>query len=220
MSSSPKDFVQLQYQQPLNSYHGTINPPYEFENFAPRIKDWKFETSSEAKPTEQPVIPAGGLYKYPDAFKEKPGKNGNDDDFGLDFKDSKDTSVKKRHNPWKKILNLVTALIPVGIIISALTPNIVTLEDTGNYPHFPSRVSRRSDESVNELPPISEQCKRRLLCELHSDANFVRDSRPHRANLCYKIHCSDPQALSKLLRWLLLRNQRQHALHDRRGYIT
>ncbi|CAH2090639.1 unnamed protein product [Euphydryas editha] len=221
--SSPKDFFQLEYKRPANAYHDTIDTPYKFENLSPRIKDWKFESDLEAKPTEQSptAIPAGGLYKFPDAFKEKPGTNGDGDDFGLDFKDSKDTSIKKRNNPWKKLLNFVTALIPVGIIISALTPGIITLENIDNNPHFPSRVSRRSDESVNELPPISEQCKRRLLCELHSDGNFIHNTPPHRPNLCYKIQCSDPQALSKLLRWLFNRNQRQrHAFHDRRDFIT
>lgn len=40
-------------------------------------------------------VPAGGLYKYSDPFKEKPGNNG--EDFGLEFNnDAKENAVKKR----------------------------------------------------------------------------------------------------------------------------
>ncbi|XP_046968233.1 uncharacterized protein LOC124535877 [Vanessa cardui] len=219
--SSPRDFFPLNYKQPVNSYNVAINSPYKFEHLLPRTKDWKFETGLETKPTmEAPtMIPAGGLYKLPDAFKEKPGSDGDDDDFGLDFKDSKDTSLKKRSNPWKKILNLITALVPVGIIISALTPSIITLESTDNNPHFPSRISRRSEESLAELPSVSERCKRRLLCELHSNGNYMRDTSPRRQNLCYKIPCNDPQALNKVLSWLFQHHDSRghhYAIHDRR----
>ncbi|XP_050344596.1 uncharacterized protein LOC126769721 [Nymphalis io] len=224
--SSPRDLFPLNYKRPVNAYYDAIGSPYKFEHILPRTKDWKFETGLETKPTmEAPLmIPAGGLYKLPDAFKDKPSSDGDDDDFGLDFKDSKDTSLKKRFNPWKKILNFVTALVPVGIIISALTPSIITLESADNNPRFPSRISRRSGESVAELPSISERCKRRLLCELHSNTNYIRDtSAPNRQNLCYKIPCNDPQALSKVLRWLLQHHDsrgHRHTLHDRRGFIT
>nr|XP_026490310.1 uncharacterized protein LOC113396545 [Vanessa tameamea] len=224
--SSPRHFFPLDYKQPVTSYNVAIDSPYKFEHILPRTKDWKFETGLEIKPTmEAPVmIPAGGLYKLPDAFKEKPGSDGDDDNFGLDFEDSKDAALKKRSNPWKKILNLITALVPVGIIISALTPSIITLESADNNPRFPSRISRRSEESVAELPSISERCKRRLLCELHSNGNYMRiSSSLHRPNLCYKIPCNDPQALSKVLSWLFQHHgSRGHhyALHDRRGFIT
>ncbi|XP_064073243.1 uncharacterized protein LOC113396545 isoform X2 [Vanessa tameamea] len=185
--SSPRYFFPLDYKQPVSSYNVAIDSPYKFEHILPRTKDWKFETGLEIKPTmEAPVmIPAGGLYKLPDAFKEKPGSDGDDDNFGLDFEDSKDAALKKR---------------------------------------FPSRISRRSEESVAELPSISERCKRRLLCELHSNGNYMRiSSSLHRPNLCYKIPCNDPQALSKVLSWLFQHHgSRGHhyALHDRRGFIT
>ncbi|CAH0727274.1 unnamed protein product, partial [Brenthis ino] len=80
------------------------------------------------------------------------------------------------------------------------------------------------DDSAADLPPISERCKRRLLCELHSDANYIRDiNTPHRPKHCYKILCDDTHALSKVLRWLLSRNAHRRLrpnIQDRRGRIT
>lgn len=35
-----------------------------------------------------------------------------------------------RGNPWEGILRMLTAFIPVGLIISALTPSIITIENT------------------------------------------------------------------------------------------
>lgn len=73
---------------------------YKFQNTGPsKVKEGKFKTETEV--TEgQEKIPAGGLYKLPDPFKEKPGSDGDDDNFGLDFKDedkgTKENSVKKR----------------------------------------------------------------------------------------------------------------------------
>ncbi|XP_069359852.1 uncharacterized protein [Maniola hyperantus] len=257
--SSPGDFYKLNYK-PL-SYSAPIDTPYKFEkSVSSKDEEWKYSTGVEAKPTAKgPVkIPAGGLYKLPDPFKEKPSSSGDpfkekpssdgdpfkekpsssgdpfkekpssdgdDDNFGLDFKDDekggKENSVKKRGNPWKSLLHLVTALIPVGIILSALTPNLITLDTVDNNHHYPNRFSRRSGDAA-ALPAISETCKRKLLCELHADSNYNIQSR-RRPKHCYKIQCHDPQALSKVLHWLLLYNRSRASHpdeHHRRGYIT
>ncbi|CAH2230225.1 jg7931 [Pararge aegeria aegeria] len=138
-SSPPGDFYKLNYKPPI-SYPNPIDAPYKFENSRSKYKDWKFNSGIDPKlKIEAPAkIPAGGLYKLPDPFKEKPSSDGDDDNFGLDFndeeKDAKENPVKKRGNPWKSFLNLVTALLPVGIILSALTPNIITLESTDINP--------------------------------------------------------------------------------------
>ncbi|CAH0727275.1 unnamed protein product, partial [Brenthis ino] len=132
-TSFPKDFIQLQYKKPLDAYPPHIHSQYNFENNIPSKEH--FETGLEARPTvETPVnIPAGGLYQRPDLFKEKPGTDGDDANFGLEFNDEKNVAIKQRRvNPWKSVLNFVTALIPVGIIISALTPSIITLENVDN----------------------------------------------------------------------------------------
>lgn len=32
-------------------------------------------------------------------------------------------------SPWKKVLHLITAFLPVGILISALTPNVINISN-------------------------------------------------------------------------------------------
>ncbi|CAG9788448.1 unnamed protein product [Diatraea saccharalis] len=105
--------------------------PYKIEsNFFNKAKGNWHHPDLESRPTvEAPVkIPAGGLYRSPDPFKDKPVQS--DDDFGLTFNDLKENNhvgAKKRVNPWKNLLQLATALIPVGLIVSALTPSIITV---------------------------------------------------------------------------------------------
>ncbi|XP_052742207.1 uncharacterized protein LOC112047571 isoform X2 [Bicyclus anynana] len=220
---SPGDFYKLNYKPPI-TYADQIDTPYKFENTVPsRAKDSKYSSRIEPKGNvEAPAkIPAGGLYKLPDPFKEKPSTDSDDDDFGLDFNDeeknTKENPVKKRGNPWKGLLHLATALLPIGIILSALTPNIITLDNTDNDNRYPNRYSRRA--GVVHPPSVSEACRRRLLCELHSEANYSK--RLSGRKQCYKIHCDEPQALSRVLSWLLQHN-REHGRppQDRRGYIT
>ncbi|VVC88770.1 unnamed protein product [Leptidea sinapis] len=156
-NSSPNDVIKTKLRIP---YYPT---PYKYEDV--KLRD-NSHTLLDSKPTaEVPVkIPAGGLYKYPDPFKEKPSSDGGHDDFGLEFdNDSMKNSMKKRQNPWHTLLNLVTALLPVGIIISALTPGLVTLHTTGN--------KQQSVSDVSDLPPVSERCRRRLL--RHASAAVV-----------------------------------------------
>lgn len=76
-----------------------MHHPYKFEENIPGY-NWHYETGLEPRPTvEAPVkIPAGGLYNSPDAFREKPSADGDDENFGLEFKDQKEVAViKKRY---------------------------------------------------------------------------------------------------------------------------
>ncbi|XP_063538667.1 uncharacterized protein LOC134747919 [Cydia strobilella] len=216
--------------------------PYKFQDaILTRAKPRWRPNELESRPTV-PVpaqVPAGGLYKTPDAFKDKPSID-DDEEFGLTFHDEKETLVKKRANPWKSLLHLLTAFIPVGLIISALTPNVVTIHSTGSggpglgpghgpgmgpgirpmgpgvsgIEPLPPRLFRRSDEVLDPLPPpattpppaISEPCRRRLLCELHSEKNYhSQHSVTRRGRACHKLPCDDTDALAHTLHWLLHR---------------
>ncbi|CAG9583455.1 unnamed protein product [Danaus chrysippus] len=217
-TSFEKDFYKLNYKPPLDSYQRPVDNPYPFEDVVPRTEHIKFDTGLEVRPTVQaPVnIPAGGLYKLPETFQGKPNSDSGRQDYGLQFKEQKETSVKNRANPWKGLLHLVTSLLPVGLIVSALTPQVITLESTASGPRFRGRVSRRT-EDVSSLPHISDGCKRRLLCEIHSEQEYMSyERRP-----CYKIRCEDPRSMSRLLNWLLDHHRPgyQPGDHDRRGYI-
>ncbi|KAI5638224.1 hypothetical protein NE865_09170 [Phthorimaea operculella] len=163
--------------------------------------DWRPVSSLDSKPTdESPVrVPAGGLYKHPlpDPFKVKPGTT--DEDFGLEF-DHKEHPVKKRMNPMKNLLHLLTALIPVGIIFSALTPTLITIEPDQSGG---TNVFRRADGSFASIPQISERCRRRLLCELQSEANYRQSGTNRNMKQCNRIRCEDPETLTKTLQWLL-----------------
>lgn len=87
--------------------HKLIHKPKTHEKFPNKFEDailtrakskWRPTPGLESRPTSTiPVqVPAGGLYKKPDAFKDKPGFGGDDEDFGLEFNDEKETFVKKR----------------------------------------------------------------------------------------------------------------------------
>ncbi|RVE46793.1 hypothetical protein evm_008577 [Chilo suppressalis] len=206
LSFSKDQFKSNLHHQDLYRQHNGF--PYKIQSSGfNKVKDNWRPFDLESKPTvEAPMkLPAGGLYRSPDAFKEKPATS--DDDFGLDFNDLKENKhVRKRMNPWKSLLHLVTSLIPVGLIVSALTPSIITVhpaDPANQYSSF-----RRSDAGIDELAPISEACRRRLLCELHSNTNYmVIQTGRRKARQCFKIRCEDPQALSKMLQWLLSQHQ-------------
>ncbi|KAJ8720453.1 hypothetical protein PYW07_012496 [Mythimna separata] len=194
---------------PKEVYYTHQQFPYKFEDtIYTKIKP-TWTDSMESKPTvEVPVrVPAGGLYQSPDAFKEKPHS---EEEYGLEYhEDEKEHAVKKRVNSWHNLLRLVTAFIPVGLIISALTPSIVTIHNVDDNTPPSSLPYRRSDPVLSGGAPISERCRRRLLCELHSERNYVpAQTLPRRAmKHCYKIHCEDTEALWRTLRWLFTYNQ-------------
>ncbi|XP_038212879.1 uncharacterized protein LOC119833078 [Zerene cesonia] len=190
--SSPNDFFKLDYKKPKEY----LDKPYKENSFYKPIKP-----DYDSKPTvEVPMkVPAGSLYKHPGPFKDKPGSDGDGDDFGLVFHSDKEKEVKKYKSPWQGLLNLITALVPVGIIVSALTPNLIELHTVENTP-YGNHFSRRSVGA--SLPRISERCKRRLLCEIHSERNYLRQAN-QRQKHCYKIPCDDPGAMNEVLSWLL-----------------
>ncbi|XP_059045116.1 uncharacterized protein LOC131840917 [Achroia grisella] len=206
--------------------------PYKIENsiltktksnWQPSRPDSSFDDGNlESTPTvESPMrVPAGGLYKSPDAFKNKPNENGDSEDFNLDFNgDVKENpiDVKKRVNPWKNLLHLLTAFIPVGLIISALTPSVINIENTGPGNQFPANIYRRSD-TTRDIAPISESCRRRLLCELHSEKNYAQSHLQRKGKQCYKLQCEDQDAMSKILQWLLSYDRPRHEHHRAKIY--
>ncbi|XP_045537063.1 uncharacterized protein LOC106708421 [Papilio machaon] len=204
-----------------NNHEGYVAFPYKYETYSAVDSSSVWGQSLQSKPTiEAPVrIPAGGLYKLPDVLREKPNSY-EENDYPPDSIDNvKDNSLKKRPNPWKSLLHLVTALLPVGLIVSALTPSILTIEDSSNTQQF-KRVSRGLSESrlspaLPALPAVSEDCKRRLLCEIHSDRHYDPSGRRRRKQ-CRKLRCEDPRALSDMLHWLLTYHRATH--NTDRGY--
>ncbi|CAB3240657.1 unnamed protein product [Arctia plantaginis] len=183
--------------------------PYNYEDSTVKARP-SWQEPMDSKPTvEVPTkLPAGGLYQSPITVKEKPNDS---EGFELDINEEVKThGIKKRGNPWQDILRLVTAFIPVGLIISALTPSVITIHnvDDNRDAGRPGLYRRRSD-AVTDLAPISERCRRRLLCELQSDIHYTPSSFPHRrkAKHCYKIHCDDTEALWRMLRWLFTHKQ-------------
>ncbi|CAH2041223.1 unnamed protein product, partial [Iphiclides podalirius] len=211
--SSPEKKPTLTFfEHPQDEYKQTNRPPedfiafpYKYEKDAHSNAGWS-SYGLQSRPTDEaPVrIPAGGLYRHPSFLKEITNSYGEDEDVSPDTHDAnnlKDISLKKRSNPWKSLLHLVTALLPVGLIVSALTPSIITVQNTGTEQHY-KRLSRSSD--MPTIPSVSEQCKRRLLCEIQSDSNYESNVNPYRRpKHCYKIRCEDPQAVSRVLNWLL-----------------
>ncbi|XP_035437762.2 uncharacterized protein LOC118267721 [Spodoptera frugiperda] len=219
--SSPKE---VYYQHPSHNYipkdiyYTHEEFPYKFEDtiYTKTREGW--QDSLDSKPTvEAPVkVPAGGLYKSPEAFKDKPQSA---EEYGLEYhEEEKEHAIKKRVNPWQNLLRLVTAFIPVGLIISALTPSVITIHNVDDNIKPSSLPYRRSDPGVTNMAPISERCRRRLLCELHSEKNYVPPRTLPRRTMkqCYKIHCEDTDALWKMLRWLFTYNQEPG---DQRGRL-
>ncbi|CAH0625701.1 unnamed protein product [Chrysodeixis includens] len=212
--------------------------PYKFEDTVyTRTKDGWQEVMDSRPTVEAPVkVPAGGFYKSPEAFKDRPHSG---EDVGLQFyEEGKEHGIKKRVNPWQNLLRLVTAFIPVGLIISALTPSLITIQNVNDQPAS-SLPYRRADAGgggpnpgpegaggagsaggarFTSMAPISERCRRRLLCELHSERNYIQQSSAPRRHMkhCYKIHCEDTEALWRTLRWLFTYNQ---AADDHRGRL-
>ncbi|KOC60076.1 hypothetical protein WH47_09216 [Habropoda laboriosa] len=77
--------------------------------------------------------------------------------------------VRKRVSPWKKILRLIGAFLPLGLLIAALTPNVVKVDNTTQ----PSIVL--SKWRVTDLPVEHKQarftdamnvCEERSICDI------------------------------------------------------
>ncbi|XP_037293594.1 uncharacterized protein LOC119189049 [Manduca sexta] len=74
-------------------------------------------------------VPAGGLYKLTDPFKEEAGVISTGD-YNWNVNGDVMESHKKRTSPLKHLLQIITAFLPVGLIISALTPSVITIHNT------------------------------------------------------------------------------------------
>lgn len=97
--SSPKE---VYYQHPSHNYipkdiyYTHEEFPYKFEDtiYTKTREGW--QDSLDSKPTvEAPVkVPAGGLYKSPEAFKDKPQSA---EEYGLEYhEEEKEHAIKKR----------------------------------------------------------------------------------------------------------------------------
>ncbi|CAG9762509.1 unnamed protein product [Ceutorhynchus assimilis] len=97
------------------------------------------------------------------------------------------------YNPWKKILKLFATFIPIGLLISALTPTVITVTPTNNTT-TQSRY-RSADDPKKELQnhilssldyfnKLNENgCEYRVFCELLVSASTSEDSEKHVKNL-------------------------------------
>ncbi|XP_037293595.1 uncharacterized protein LOC119189050, partial [Manduca sexta] len=194
---SPEIHSFIGHENPSNhGYAGFHNHPTVPGFHETRGKPGSYGVSSVSE------VPAGGLYKLTDPFKEEAGVISTGD-YNWNVNGDVMESHKKRMSPLKHLLQIITAFLPVGLIISALTPSVITIHNTDTQQA--SNSYRRSD-SVPDVPPISERCRRRLLCELQSDANYSPSQKGKRKH-CYKIYCEDTQALWRLLHWILTRRK-------------
>ncbi|XP_053996105.1 uncharacterized protein LOC128885821 [Hylaeus anthracinus] len=80
--------------------------------------------------------------------------------------------VRKRVSPWKKILHLIGAFLPFGLLLAALTPTVVKVNNT-TEPNIVLSKLRVADLPVEhkqarfiEEPPTV--CEERSICELIS----------------------------------------------------
>ncbi|EFA01737.2 hypothetical protein TcasGA2_TC007333 [Tribolium castaneum] len=89
-------------------------------------------------------------------------------------------------SPWKKIIKFLTAFIPIGLLISALTPTVITVQSM-NGTQLRSRAEK-SDQPANKLLSSlnyfnSVGCEDRILCELVLSASTTQNAEQHIENL-------------------------------------
>nr|XP_034184607.1 uncharacterized protein LOC117606350 [Osmia lignaria] len=77
--------------------------------------------------------------------------------------------VRERVSPWKKILHLIGAFLPIGLLVAALTPNIVKVNNTTD-PNIVLSKWRVADlPAEHKQARISESsiiCEKRSICEV------------------------------------------------------
>ncbi|KAL1506037.1 hypothetical protein ABEB36_005472 [Hypothenemus hampei] len=102
-------------------------------------------------------------------------------------------------SPWKKILKLLATFIPIGLLISALTPTVITVTNVNDSNTNPvtmqmSRYRSNNDSkrelqnhiltSLNYFDKLQEEgCEFRVFCELLVVARQMPDSEKHVQNL-------------------------------------
>ncbi|CAD1468716.1 unnamed protein product, partial [Heterotrigona itama] len=100
--------------------------------------------------------------KYPYPYQSYSGYN------QAEFLDDKRSSMlKKRVSPWKKIFHLIGAILPLGLLIAALTPNVVKVDNT-TQPNIVLSKWRVADLPVEHKQarfndPLSD-CEEKSIC--------------------------------------------------------
>ncbi|XP_043529090.1 uncharacterized protein LOC122538787 [Frieseomelitta varia] len=100
--------------------------------------------------------------KYPYPYQSHGGYN------HAEFVDDKRSSpLKRRVSPWKKIFHLIGAIIPLGLLIAALTPNVVKVDNT-TQPNIVLSKWRVADLPVEHKQarfndPLND-CEERSIC--------------------------------------------------------
>ncbi|XP_060531545.1 uncharacterized protein LOC132705130 [Cylas formicarius] len=100
-------------------------------------------------------------------------------------------------SPWKKVIKFLTTFIPIGLLISALTPTVISVTDVNDTATDPYQTSSRyrAVSSKHELAShvlssleyfeeLNENgCEYRVLCELLLSAHLAKNSERNVANL-------------------------------------
>ncbi|XP_043789782.1 uncharacterized protein LOC122713415 [Apis laboriosa] len=78
--------------------------------------------------------------------------------------------VKKRGSPWTKILHLIGTILPLGLLIAALTPNVVKV-DNATQPNIVLSKWRVADLPVEHkqarfTPDAQPDCEERSVCRV------------------------------------------------------
>ncbi|CAL7939533.1 unnamed protein product [Xylocopa violacea] len=78
-------------------------------------------------------------------------------------------ALKKGISPWKKIIHLIGAFLPLGLLVAALTPKVVKVENT-TQPNIVLSKWRVTDLPVEHkqarLTDASSGCEERSICDL------------------------------------------------------
>uniref|UniRef100_A0AAR5QGI7 Uncharacterized protein n=1 Tax=Dendroctonus ponderosae TaxID=77166 RepID=A0AAR5QGI7_DENPD len=92
---------------------------------------------------------------------------------------------------WKKILKLLAIFIPIGLLISALTPTVLTVTNVNDTSNVQSSRYRTNDATKRELhsqilssldyfDKLNENgCEYRVFCELLLTARQMPNSEQH-----------------------------------------
>uniref|UniRef100_A0A6P7GH42 Uncharacterized protein LOC114342529 n=1 Tax=Diabrotica virgifera virgifera TaxID=50390 RepID=A0A6P7GH42_DIAVI len=94
-------------------------------------------------------------------------------------------------SPFKKILKVLAAIIPIGLFLSALTPTIITVSSANDTT---GRFNRNDDTSENLLTKVANSlnslnklqqdgCQQKVFCELMVNAMFSTNAEEHIKNL-------------------------------------
>ncbi|XP_066245136.1 uncharacterized protein [Euwallacea similis] len=96
---------------------------------------------------------------------------------------------------WKKILKVLATFIPIGLLISALTPTVITVTNVNDTSNTQQTRYRSNDDPKRELhsqilssldyfDKLNENgCEHRVFCELLVTASQMPDSSRHVQNL-------------------------------------